>query len=97
MPVDPAIRAALNAAWQAECVTRARVNECEPMSCTRACPCCAAGSVASIVAFLRALPAHHMRRKLGQNRYDVDGTTTKRLAVAVEEAARDEQRRQVSA
>jgi len=90
---DPAIRAALDAAWQAECVARDRVNECEPTPCTSACPWCAAGSVASIAAFLRALPAHHMRRKLGQNRYDVDGTTTKRLAAAVEEAARDDQRK----
>lgn len=46
-------------------------------------------AAAAIAAFLRALPEQHMRRKLGPNCYDVDGTTTKRLAAAVERAARD--------
>ena len=84
---DPAISAALDAA--AEAARRSlypgmcRVDACMVSACAEA-------SAAAVAAFLRVLPAHHMRRKLGPNRYDVDGTTAKRLAAAVEEAARDE-------
>jgi len=76
---DPAIRAALDAAWQAECAARDRVNECDPMPCTSACPWCAAGSAAAIAAFLRALPK------------SLQGEFLKSLAAVVEEAARHEQ------
>jgi hypothetical protein len=52
---DP-IRAALDAACRAECMARARFNECQDEPCGQICGWCKKGTTAAIAAFLRALP-----------------------------------------
>ena len=52
---DP-IRAALDAACRAECMARARVNECQDEPCGQICEWCKKGTTAAIAAFLRAFP-----------------------------------------
>jgi hypothetical protein len=93
MASNPTIKAALEAAAWAECEARAAVNECEDKRCPRRTPCrwCMAGAVAAIAAFLRALPSasEHgacvIPASAGGGAWWV-----RRLAAAVEEAARDE-------
>jgi hypothetical protein len=53
------------------------------------CHCSRVAAAAAIVAFLRALPTHHMRRRYPGGLYDTHGMTTKRLASLVEAAAKE--------
>jgi hypothetical protein len=53
---DPTILAALDAACRAECMARARVNECQDEPCAEICRWCRKGATAAVAAFLNAPP-----------------------------------------
>ena len=80
---DDTIRAALDAAWRAECIARAEANNCIPEPCKRACKWCAAGSAAAIAAFHKRLAGRHNLGRVGI-------FTNDELAALIEEAARHE-------
>lgn len=50
------IKAALEAAIEAECVARAALNECQQAACPSPCRWCQAGATAAVAAFLAAIP-----------------------------------------
>ena len=78
---DP-IRAALDKACRAECMARARFNECQDEPCGQICGWCKKGTTAAIAAFLRALPINHSRVPFYAYWHP--------LARAVEDAAKDQ-------
>jgi hypothetical protein len=80
---DP-IRAALDAAWRAECMARACINECQDEPCGQICGWCKKGTTAAIAAFLRALPINHSRVPFYAYWHP--------LARAVEDAAKEDQK-----
>ena len=79
---DP-IRAALDAACRAECMARARVNECQDEPCGQICGWCKKGTTAAIAAFLRALsPDVTFQFRSGEHRTALDAFADAVLAAA---------------
>ena len=79
---DP-IRVALEAAYRAECMARARVNECQDEPCGQICGWCREGATAAIAAFLRAIsPDVTFQFRSGEHRTALDAFADAVLAAA---------------
>jgi hypothetical protein len=84
---DPAIRAALEAACMANCMLRARFNECQDEPCARICGWCRKGATAAIAAFHRKRAVDYRSVGLIPSAIAHDD-----LARAVEQAAKEGER-----
>jgi hypothetical protein len=81
---DPTIRAALEAAGEANCMLRVRFNECQDEPCARICGWCRKGATAAVAAFHRKRAVDYRSHGFMASAIAHDN-----LARAVEQAAKE--------
>lgn len=89
---DPTIATALDAASEAGRQAMALPGCClEGTGCELPpCHCSRVAAAAAVAAFLRALPEHQMKLRLGPAAFSPEATSTRKMAAAVEAAAKGE-------